>query len=367
MGGKFAAAAPAAQKSADQISARLSSVKHIILVLSGKGGVGKSTVSSQIAWSLQFYGFEVGILDIDICGPSIARMMGVEDQQVHKSASGWTPVYRKPNLSVMSVAFLLSHKHDAIVWRGPRKNGLIKQFLVDVEWESLDFLVIDCPPGTSDEHISIAQLLSPRKRDVYTVMVSTPQEVALLDVRKEISFANKVGLNVLGVIENMSGFLCPCCNTKSAIFTPTTGGVQALCNELELDYLGSLPIDQLLLQCCENGKCFMKYAGIQSGARIAMLDVVKQVVSRVKKEYIQQIERKEMRWTVKAKKQNRNGMMDDSKDLGDESDSESDEESEVEQEQEDTLIDQSKADVAMEKRKSETMDEDDIEFMQDLD
>lgn len=158
--GKFAKDAEATKTSQSQILARLENVKHVLLVLSGKGGVGKSTVSSQLAWSLQYYGYEVGILDIDICGPSIARMMGVEDKQVHKSQFGWTPVYRKNNLSVMSVAFLLSHKNDAIIWRGPRKNGLIKQFLTDVEWQNLDFLIIDCPPGTSDEHISIAQLLA---------------------------------------------------------------------------------------------------------------------------------------------------------------------------------------------------------------
>ena len=158
--GKYAQAAEATKTSQSQISARLENVKHILLILSGKGGVGKSTVSSQLAWSLQYYGYEVGILDIDICGPSIARMMGVEDKQVHKSQFGWTPVYRKSNLSVMSVAFLLSQKNDAIIWRGPRKNGLIKQFLTDVEWQNLDFLIIDCPPGTSDEHISIAQLLA---------------------------------------------------------------------------------------------------------------------------------------------------------------------------------------------------------------
>eukprot|EP01083_Nonionella_stella_P214973 774145_1 len=179
--GKYLAEAEATKKSESQILARLENVTNILLILSGKGGVGKSTISAQLAWSLCYYGYDVGILDIDICGPSIARMMGVENEQVHKSQFGWTPVYRKTNLSVMSVAFLLSHKNDAIIWRGPRKNGLIKQFLIDVEWNNLDFLIIDCPPGTSDEHISITQLLSSRKQDVYTLIVTTPQEISLLD------------------------------------------------------------------------------------------------------------------------------------------------------------------------------------------
>ena len=294
--GKFAAAAEATKKSESQILARLENVKNILLILSGKGGVGKSTVSSQLAWSLQYYGYQVGILDIDICGPSIARMMGVENEQVHKSQFGWTPVYRKNNLSVMSVAFLLSHKNDAIIWRGPRKNGLIKQFLVDVEWQNLDFLIIDCPPGTSDEHISIAQLLSGKKESVYTIMVTTPQEVSLLDVRKEISFANKVGLNILGIIENMNGFICPCCNKKSQIFKPTTGGAKVLCKQMNIQYLGSLPIDQLLLQCCENGKSFLKYSAkkdINTGTRIALINVIKQITGRIDAKYAVDIEKQE--------------------------------------------------------------------------
>eukprot|EP00485_Elphidium_margaritaceum_P009814 CAMPEP_0202693732 /NCGR_PEP_ID=MMETSP1385-20130828/7766_1 /ASSEMBLY_ACC=CAM_ASM_000861 /TAXON_ID=933848 /ORGANISM="Elphidium margaritaceum" /LENGTH=467 /DNA_ID=CAMNT_0049349453 /DNA_START=21 /DNA_END=1420 /DNA_ORIENTATION=+ len=313
--GKYAGNADENKQSTSQILARLENVKHILLVLSGKGGVGKSTIASQLAWSLQYYGYDVGVLDIDICGPSMARMMGVESEQVHKSQFGWTPVYRKNNLSVMSVAFLLSHKHDAIIWRGPRKNALIKQFLVDVEWQNLDFLIIDCPPGTSDEHISIAQLLAARKQDVHAIVVTTPQEMSLLDVRKEISFANKVGLNILGVIENMSGFMCPCCNKKTQIFKASTGGAKALCTQMNVDYLGSVPIDQLLLQCCENGKSYLKYSASHThtqsmathssvfssndgnqatqGTRVAVLNVLKQITSRIEPTYAEQIEQKE--------------------------------------------------------------------------
>jgi len=171
-----------------EVAAKLSNVKHIILVLSGKGGVGKSTVSSQLAQTLAMDDeLNIGLLDIDICGPSAPRMMGLEGQEIHQSNEGWSPVYVEDNLAVMSVGFLLPSKNDAIIWRGPRKNGLIMQFLTDVVWDSLDYLIIDTPPGTSDEHISIIKYLK-SANVAGAVVVTTPQEVALLDVRKELSF-----------------------------------------------------------------------------------------------------------------------------------------------------------------------------------
>ena len=239
----------------------------------------------------------MGILDIDICGPSIARMMGVEKENVRPTSTGWVPVYTtngyddddndddesdEVSLSVMSVAFLLQSRNDAIIWRGPRKNGLIKQFLCDVNWDELDFLIIDSPPGTSDEHISIQKFLSTiiqRQQNnnennensentstaagggtqVHSIIVSTPQEVSLLDVRKEISFCKKVKLPILGIIENMSYFVCPCCNKKSEIFLATTGGVPKMCKDLKENFLGALPIDPLFLKCCDQGIGYLKY------------------------------------------------------------------------------------------------------------
>jgi Mrp family chromosome partitioning ATPase len=152
-------------------------------------------------------------------------MMGVEDEEVRRSNFGWSPVYADDNLAVMSIGFMLQSKKDAVIWRGPKKSGLIKQFLTDVYWGDggLDFLVIDAPPGTSDEHISIAQFLKKSKVDG-AIIVTTPQEVALLDVRKEISFCKKVGIPVLGVVENMAGFVCPCCKTNTEIFAPSSQG-----------------------------------------------------------------------------------------------------------------------------------------------
>ena len=154
---------------------RMSQVKNKILVLSGKGGVGKSTFSSQLAFTLASRGKQVGLLDIDICGPSIPRMLGLVGHEVHQSSAGWSPVYVEDNLGVMSIGFMLPNSDDAVIWRGPKKNGLIKQFLSDVDWGELDYLIIDTPPGTSDEHISIVQYLKSCSISG-AVVVTTPQE-----------------------------------------------------------------------------------------------------------------------------------------------------------------------------------------------
>ena len=186
----------------------LSEVKHKLLVLSGKGGVGKSTFSSQLAFSLAAQGFQVGLLDIDICGPSIPRMLGLVGQEVHQSALGWSPVYVNDNLGVMSIGFMLPNTDDAVIWRGPKKNGLIKQFLTDVNWGPIDYLIIDTPPGTSDEHISIVQYLNSNNIDG-AIVITTPQEVSMADVRKELNFCRKTGVSVIGVVENMSRLSVP--------------------------------------------------------------------------------------------------------------------------------------------------------------
>ncbi|GAB5356889.1 hypothetical protein AAMO2058_000327200 [Amorphochlora amoebiformis] len=242
---------------AAEVARSFGMVKHTILVLSGKGGVGKSTVASQLAWGLSAdTKLEVGVLDIDICGPSMPRMMGVEDEEVHKSGSGWSPVMADDNLAVMSVGFMLQKKTDAIIWRGPRKTGLIKQFLTDVDWGKLDFLVVDAPPGTSDEHISLAKFLKKVKIDG-AIIVTTPQEVALLDVRKEITFCHKTKIPILGVVENMSYFSCPNCNHLTKIFPPLTGGAKKLCADTGIPYLGAIPMDSKLLDACENGESFL--------------------------------------------------------------------------------------------------------------
>ncbi|KAI8377685.1 cytosolic Fe-S cluster assembly factor CFD1 [Radiomyces spectabilis] len=220
----------------------LSKIKHIVLILSGKGGVGKSSVTTQLALSLVDRGFKVGVLDIDLTGPSIPRMLGLDGKQVHQSSQGWVPVYadEKQRLSCMSIGFLLASKNDSVVWRGPKKNAMIKQFLQDVYWGELDYLLIDTPPGTSDEHIGIVEYLKGVDPEG-AVLVTTPQNVAIADVRKEISFCRKVKLPILGVVENMSGFVCPHCTECTNIFS--TGGGESMANEFEIAFLGRIPID----------------------------------------------------------------------------------------------------------------------------
>ncbi|XP_002163109.1 cytosolic Fe-S cluster assembly factor nubp1-A isoform X1 [Hydra vulgaris] len=261
---------------------RLASVKHIIVILSGKGGVGKSTFTSTFARGLALdEKKQVAVLDVDICGPSIPGIFGVQDEQVHQSGSGWSPVFVEDNLSVMSIGFLLQSVDEAVIWRGPRKNGIIKQFLKDVDWGDIDYLIIDTPPGTSDEHLSLVQYLSQANLDG-AVIITTPQEVSILDVRKEINFCSKVKLPILGVVENMSGFVCPKCQTESQIFPPTTGGGEALANELGLQFLGRLPLDPRIGQCCDEGKSFLNQYP-ESPAAQAYHQVIKKVIDQCDK------------------------------------------------------------------------------------
>ncbi|XP_004253037.1 cytosolic Fe-S cluster assembly factor NBP35 [Solanum lycopersicum] len=269
---------------------RMATVKHKILVLSGKGGVGKSTFSAQLAFALAAMDFQVGLLDIDICGPSIPKMLGLEGQEIHQSNIGWIPIYVESNLGVMSIGFMLPNPDEAVIWRGPRKNALIKQFLRDVDWGELDFLVVDAPPGTSDEHISIVQLLQETGIDG-AVIVTTPQQVSLIDVRKEVSFCKKVGVEVLGVVENMSGLSQPLSDLKftrmtetgeqkdmtewamsymrenapemlnliacSEVFDTSGGGAAKMCNDMGISFLGKVPLDPQLCKAAEEGRsCF---------------------------------------------------------------------------------------------------------------
>ncbi|KAI9028675.1 NBP 2 [Hyaloraphidium curvatum] len=241
----------------------LSGVKHIVLILSGKGGVGKSSVTTQLALTLYHRGYRVGVLDIDLCGPSIPKMFGLERAQIRQSLAGWIPASADDGqrLSVMSIQFLLPNKDDAIVWRGPKKNAMIKQFLKDVVWGDLDFLLIDTPPGTSDEHISIAEYLKEYEPDG-AVVVTTPQQVALSDVRKELTFCKTVGIPILGIVENMSGFVCPHCSECTDIFS--SGGGKDLAEEFGVDFLGRVPIDPSFvasIESADGGKWIDRYPG----------------------------------------------------------------------------------------------------------
>jgi ATP-binding protein involved in chromosome partitioning len=222
------------------------------MVLSGKGGVGKSTVAVNLAAALAMAGKRVGLLDVDIHGPSVPKLLHLEGVPITGSENSLYPVkvgFRTGLLSVMSIGFLLRGKNDAVIWRGPRKFGLIKQFLKDVEWGELDYLVVDSPPGTGDEPLAVAQLIE--KADG-AVVVTTPQEVAVQDVRRCIVFCRELDRPVLGVVENMSGFTCPKCGEHVGIFGSDGGRLMA--GEMGVPYLGSIPIEPAVSASCDSGR-----------------------------------------------------------------------------------------------------------------
>ncbi|XP_068758243.1 cytosolic Fe-S cluster assembly factor NUBP2-like [Montipora capricornis] len=235
----------------EMIDLRMNAIQHKILILSGKGGVGKSSVATTLSMAFSNMGKKVGLVDLDICGPSIPKLMAIEGQQVVNSPYGWMPL-RSPHfdVKVMSVGSLLEKGDSAIIWRGPRKTGLIKQFLKDTFWGRLDFLIFDTPPGTSDEHLTVVKALKDVKPDG-AVVVSTPQDLALATIRKELNFCRTMGLKVLGIVENMSGFVCPHCQECSDLFS--AGGARRLADEYGFLFLGSIPLDQNLCLCCEEG------------------------------------------------------------------------------------------------------------------
>ncbi|KAJ3065919.1 cytosolic Fe-S cluster assembly factor cfd1 [Podochytrium sp. JEL0797] len=231
--------------------------RNVILVLSGKGGVGKSTVSTSLALSLAASNHSVGILDIDLTGPSVPRILGVSEHRVHQGSKGWVPVQVPLPMGVgrlgcMSIGFLLKDKGDAVIWRGPKKTAMIRQFLQDVDWgtEPLDYLIIDTPPGTGDEHIALVENLRDGWNVTGAVLVTTPQDVSIADVRKELSFCNKVGIKVLGIVENMSGYVCPHCSECTNLFSK--GGGESLAKEHNLTFLGYIPIDPSLVNMIES-------------------------------------------------------------------------------------------------------------------
>jgi Mrp family chromosome partitioning ATPase len=221
-----------------KLSESLGKIKHVIIVMSGKGGVGKSTVSSNLAMSIAMRGHRTGIMDVDIHGPNIPKMFGLEDAELAVDDGKLVPVAAAYGLKVMSMAFLLPEKDAPVAWRGPVKMGAIRQFIEDVAWGELDHLVIDMPPGTGDEAISIIQLIP--KADGM-VVVTTPQDVALLDSRKSIVFGAQVKIPIIGIVENMSTFVCPHCGERSDIFK--AGGGERTARDMGVNFLGRVPIE----------------------------------------------------------------------------------------------------------------------------
>jgi len=227
-------------------------VKHVILVLSGKGGVGKSTVSVNLAFALANNGKNVGLLDLDFHGPNIPKMLGIEDQRPALLAKSLEPVHVTGNLSVMSMAFLLPDTSTPVVWRGPMKMAVIQQFLAEVNWGTLDYLVVDLPPGTGDEALTIAQL-APNVRGA--VIVTTPQDVAVMDAIKAAKFIGQLDLPVIGVIENMSGMVCPHCGDVIDLFS--SGGGKKAAEDLGVPYLGAIPLDPEMVKAGDEGRPYI--------------------------------------------------------------------------------------------------------------
>ncbi|PID28485.1 MAG: ATP-binding protein [Candidatus Cloacimonadota bacterium] len=231
----------------------LDKIKHKLIVISGKGGVGKSTVSVNIAYGLALSGMTVGILDVDIHGPSLAKMLNIEGQNLTVNENGNpSPIKVHENLYAVSLASMLQSEDEPVIWRGPMKMGVIRQFMQDIEWPELDFLVVDCPPGTGDEPLSAVQIL---KNVEGSVVVTTPQDVALLDVRKSLKFSQQLNIPVLGIMVNMNGFKCPHCNELINIFEGE--GVEKASKDFNADILGNIPLDKNIVVSGDKGRPYI--------------------------------------------------------------------------------------------------------------
>ncbi len=252
------------------LQSNISGIKRKIMVLSGKGGVGKSTIAVNLAMSLSLQGRDVGLMDVDFHGPSVPTLLGITELPPMQQ-EGRIPPAGYENLKVISIGFLLPRKEDAVIWRGPMKMGAVRQFLRDVEWGPLDYLVVDSPPGTGDEPLSVAQVLE--KVDG-AVIVTTPQELSVSDVRKSITFCHRLAVPVLGVVENMSGFACPKCGEVSHIFGE--GGGKKMAGEMGVPFLGTIPMDPVMVKAGDEGKPFV-YHYANSPAAKAMEEIADRV------------------------------------------------------------------------------------------
>ena len=241
----------------------LAKIRNKLIVISGKGGVGKTTVAVNLAYGLANKGKKVGILDVDIHGPNIAKMLGIEGERLGGSESGIEPIEVLPGLKAVSLALLLENKDQPVIWRGPLKMITIKQFLADVNWGELDYLIIDSPPGTGDEPLSVCQLIP----DINgAIVVTTPQDVAILDSRKSVLFAKELKVPFIGVIENMGSFLCPHCKKEIDLFG--TGGGEKSAQDLDVSFLGRIPIEPEIVKLGDSGRPFIHFKKETQTAKI---------------------------------------------------------------------------------------------------
>ncbi len=250
------------QAEMEQIKQNIKHIKHQVLVLSGKGGVGKSSVAVNLAVWLSMQGKTVGLLDVDIHGPSIPKLLNLGGSKLQGRENKIEPIVYNDILKVMSIGFLIQDENAALIWRGPMKHNVIKQFVSEVAWGDLDYLIVDCPPGTGDEPLSIVQLLG--KADG-AVIVTTPQEMALSDVRKCITFCRNLNLPVIGVLENMSGFVCPRCGEKTDIFK--SGGGKDMALKMNIPFLGSIPLDPQIMTASDDGNPYIQHYSSSQAAQ----------------------------------------------------------------------------------------------------
>ncbi len=258
------------------LQSRLTKINHRIAVMSGKGGVGKSTVAVSLAVTLANQGHKVGLLDADIHGPNLPKMLGLENKRLQAGADGIVPEPVMENLTVVSMAFLLENPDNPVVWRGPLKHTVIRQFVADVQWGELDFLIIDLPPGTGDEPLSVADVIKPMDG---SVIVTTPQDVALLDSRKSVVFSQQIEVPVLGIVENMSGFNCPHCGEAIDLFKQ--GGGRKAAEDLKVPFLGAVPLDPQVVVQGDAGKPFVT-AFPETKAAIVFTEITAAIKSQLK-------------------------------------------------------------------------------------
>lgn len=258
-----------------ELEENISNIKQKLMIISGKGGVGKTTVAVNLAYSLSLKGYKVGLLDVDIHGPNVVKLLGIENKKLTGSGdSKINPIKLSENLKVVSTASMLEDSDTPLIWRGPLKMKVISQFLKDVNWGELDYLIIDSPPGTGDEPLSVAQLIKDLSG---VIVVTTPQEVAMLDSRKSIQFARQLNIPYIGIIENMSGFTCPHCGKEIDLFNK--GGGKKAADELDVEFLGDIPIDKEIVDLSDSGSVFVKYGNTGSAAFKKIEEVVKRIES----------------------------------------------------------------------------------------
>jgi len=255
----------------EAIEARMAMVKHKIMVMSGKGGVGKTTVAANLAFVLGMNGLEVGLMDADIHGPNVPKILGIEDKRPEVREDKIYPVPVTPRLKAISIGFLLPSKDASIIWRGPLKMNVIRQFLSGVEWGELDYMIVDLPPGTGDEPLSVVQLM---KKIDGAIIVTTPQDLALLSARKAVNFSRVLKVPVIGIIENMGGFVCPHCGKEINLFK--YGGGEKAAMELGVPFLGRVPFDPQMVEAADSGTPFV----LQRGSKVT--EAFEQIVANVR-------------------------------------------------------------------------------------